>query len=126
MNEPTITNEILNGNGLNLAAAARLFPPYRGTKPINPSTVFRWIMSGVRLSDGSLLRLEARRIGGRWLTYREAVERFIDKQTPRFSDDPVPQSRMLRRHTKAAERAGRELDKIGSNREIREHAKPGQ
>jgi hypothetical protein len=82
--ESPITHEILSGSGLNLRQSARCFPPYRENRPVSPSTVFRWIRSGVRLPDGTQLRLEARRLGGRWLTSREAMRRFIDAQTPPF------------------------------------------
>jgi hypothetical protein len=109
VSESTITNEILNGSGLNLAAAARVFPPYRGSKPINPSTIFRWIMSGVRLPDGMLLHLEARRVGGRWLTSREAIQRFIDAQTPNRANGSASRAE----RTKNAARAGKELERAG-------------
>jgi hypothetical protein len=109
----SITDEILSGGGLNLAAAAAIFPPYRGEKRVNPSTIYRWIAEGVELPDGSRLRLEARRAGGRWLTSRGAIERFIEAQTPPTDDEPTPKPRTPRQRTKAAERAGRELDRIG-------------
>src|SRR5262249_39553753 len=111
--ESTITQEILSGSGLNLGQAARCFPPYRESKPVNPSTIFRWITNGVQLPGGARLRLEARRVGGRWLTSREAVQTFIAAQTPRGDDAPTPEPRTPRQHAKAAERAGRELDQIG-------------
>jgi hypothetical protein len=113
LSESSTTNEIMNGSGLNLAAAAHVFPPYREGTSVNPSTIYRWITTGVRLPDGSQLRLEARRIGGRWLTSREAIQRFIEAQTPRFEDHPAPQPHTSTRAAKAAEQAGRELDRVG-------------
>jgi hypothetical protein len=110
--DSTITQEILAGSGLNLGQAARCFPSYRDSKPVNPSTIFRWIMSGVRLADGMRLRLEARRVGGRWLTSRQAIQRFIDEQTPRFDDDRSEPD-TSRQREKTAERAGIELGKLG-------------
>ena len=51
MSDPTVTIEILSGSGLNFGQAARCFRPYREARPVNPSTLFRWIISGVRLPD---------------------------------------------------------------------------
>src|SRR5262249_8075559 len=104
----------LNGGGLNLAGAARLFPPHRGEKPVSPSTIFRWIMSGIRLADGRQIRLEARRVGGRWLTSPLAIQRFLDRQTPHIGDErPFAASRTPHQRATAAERAGRELSRVG-------------
>jgi hypothetical protein len=62
---------------LSLPAAARLFPGHRGGAAVNPSTVFRWVTKGVRVAGGQLVRLEAVRVGCRWLTSRGAVSRFV-------------------------------------------------
>jgi hypothetical protein len=110
--KPSVTQEILSGSGLSLGQAARCFPPYRESKPVNPSTIFRWITTGVRLQDGSRLRLEARRVGGRWLTSREAVQRFIDAQTPIVRDKLARLTTQTER-ARRAERAGKELEKAG-------------
>jgi hypothetical protein len=59
-----LTTETLVG----LPAAARHLPPYRGGRPVNPVTLWRWITTGVQLTDGRRVRLEAVRLGGRWLT----------------------------------------------------------
>jgi hypothetical protein len=111
VSEANVTNEILAGSGLNLGQAPRCFPPYRESRPVNPSTVFRWIMYGVHLRDGTRLRLEACRVGGRWLTSREAIKRFIDRQTPNIDTDRAPCTSGPTQRTKRAERAGKELEK---------------
>lgn len=114
MTESTISTEVLNGSGLSLSQAARRFPPFRENKPVAPSTVFRWIFSGVRLPDGTHLRLEAVRLGGRWLTSGPAIERFISRQTPQFADaDPAPTPRTAKQQAKATERAGKKLEGLG-------------
>jgi hypothetical protein len=111
--ESTITAEVLAGSGLSMAQAARRFPPFRENKPIAPSTVFRWILDGVRLPDGSRVRLEAVRCGGRWLTSGPAIERFIARQTPSLETSPEPTPRTARKRERAAELAGRELEQMG-------------
>jgi hypothetical protein len=112
-NVSPVVAEIAAGHGLNLGAAARRFPPYRENKPVNPSTVFRWIKDGVRLPGGSRVRLEAVRLGGRWLTSGPAIERFIACQTPQFNDAPAVRTPTPAQRAKAAERAGKELEKLG-------------
>jgi hypothetical protein len=113
MTKFSVSTEILAGAGLSISQASRRFPPYRENKPIAPSTVFRWMLNGVRLPDGSRVRLEAVRLGGRWLTSAPAIERFIARQTPSLETDSGPRSRSARTNTLAAEQAARELEQLG-------------
>ncbi len=85
-----VIREISNGGGLYMAQAARLFPPYRLDRPVNPSTVFRWATSGVRLPSGERVRLETARNNGRLITSREAITRFLQRQSPDTSTDDSP------------------------------------
>lgn len=104
-----ITDEILAGGGLSLAQAARRFPPYRGDRPVNPSTVFRWITVGIRFADGQRIRLDAVRLGGRWLTSGQALARFMAAQTPQAEGKPARPVQANRRAARAAE----QLDRLG-------------
>jgi hypothetical protein len=110
---PSVAAEVLAGAGLNLGQAARRFPSYRESKPVNPSTVFRWITGGVRLPGGARVRLDAVRLGGRWLTSVQAIERFIAAQTPTFDDAAAARPPKKRPRARAAERAAKELERIG-------------
>src|SRR5262249_39567935 len=110
MSESIITSEVLSGSGLSLSQAARRFPPYRASKPVAPSTIFRWIAEGVRLRDGRRLRLEAVRLGGRWLTSELAIQRFISRQPPTFSADSPPTPPTPPQRERAAEYAGKVLE----------------
>jgi hypothetical protein len=69
---------------LSLAQAARLVPPTRQDKQVHVSTILRWILRGVR--D---VRLEAVRVGGRWVTTHEALERFSAALTARYVAPPA-------------------------------------
>lgn len=80
--------EIQAGEGLSLSAAGRLFPGHRGGKSVDPSTVFRWVTRGTRTTGGALVKLEAVRVGVRWLTSRGAVARFVTALTA--ASDPAP------------------------------------
>jgi hypothetical protein len=62
----------LNENVISLSAAARLLPRLRNNKPVNPSTVWRWSVHGVKGK-----RLETVKVGGVTATSVEAVRRFL-------------------------------------------------
>jgi hypothetical protein len=99
---------------LSLAQAAKLQPNGRRDRPMSLSCVFRWVLHGVRGPDGKVIRLEALRLGGRWLTSREALQRFAEAQTPCLDgahDSPAPRPPSTRQ--RASERAAAELGKAG-------------
>lgn len=77
-----VITEILNGDALGMSAAARLIPAHRGHGRANPSTPWRWITEGAKAPDGRIVKLEAGRVAGRWLTSRAALARFIEALTP--------------------------------------------
>jgi hypothetical protein len=68
---------------LSLTEAAKLLPPARLGQPVTPSCLMRWVQVGARGADGRTVRLEALKLGGRWLTSREALQRFAERLTPR-------------------------------------------
>jgi hypothetical protein len=100
---------------ISISQAARLIPGYRRTaRTAHPSCVFRWMRDGVRLPTGELLRLEGFRLAGRWLTSREALARFVDRQNAgRESASAPPAIRTPTRRQRAADRAARKLEKLG-------------
>jgi hypothetical protein len=99
---------------LSLAAAAKLVPPARNGKRTHISTLLRWILSGATAPGGTRVRLEAVRLGGRWMTSREAIQRFGERLTPRLdSDTDVPVVRTAAHRKRSDQRAAKELDKIG-------------
>jgi hypothetical protein len=65
---------------LSLPEAARLVPPGRYNKRPTLSTMLRWIQHGV-----GGVRLEAIRLGGRWVTSLQAMQRFSDALTEEAS-----------------------------------------
>jgi hypothetical protein len=77
--------ELRNETMISLEAAARMLPPGRRGRPVNASTIFRWIVDGTKTPAGAVVRLDGIRIGGRWLTSVEALERFAAQQTPIFA-----------------------------------------
>jgi hypothetical protein len=104
--------DLTNETTLSLAQAARLLPPSRGGRPVTLSCLLRWVLHGVRSPGGQLVRLDAIRLGGRWVTSREALQRFAEALTPRLGD-PLPEQRTPTARQRASDRASRALEKLG-------------
>ena len=113
LSDPTsqVLAEIQAGGGLSLSAVGRQFPAHRGEGTVNPSTVFRWAMSGAKAADGRRVKLEVARVGGRWLTSKAAVGRFVAALSSTGQDEANTPSRTPAARQKASEEAGAELDK---------------
>jgi hypothetical protein len=113
---PSVLSEIQSGGGLSLSAAGRLFPGHRGGKSVDPSTVFRWVTKGLRTTAGRVLKLEAVRVGGRWLTSNPAVARFVTALTDAAvpTDSPTVPTRTPDASHRAARRASAILESMGA------------
>jgi len=61
---------LLNEECFSFSAIAKRLPKINGNK-IHPSAIWRWARKGVKG-----VRLETRRLGGRFVTSMEAIERF--------------------------------------------------
>ncbi len=72
-----------------------------GVRP-HPVTCWRWTTKGV--SGG--IKLEARKLGGRLLTSKEAVQRFLDATTERSQEnasfEPILEAKPNKRAAKAS------------------------
>jgi hypothetical protein len=106
-------DRVLTEGAIGAAAAARLLGTFRGGRSTHPSTVTRWMLSGVRLPDGRTLRLEHIRVANRLMTSRPALIRFLAaQQTPAsIPDVEPPRSPTVRR--RANETAKAELARLG-------------
>lgn len=93
-----------------LAEAATPLPAYRGTGRARPETLVRWGTKGIRLPDGTIIKLELARAGGRFLTSHAAVARFIAAQTAAaLPETAAIPARSPARRQKASAEAGRRL-----------------
>jgi hypothetical protein len=114
---PDLLAEIQSGGGQSLSAAGRMFPGHRGGKSVDPSTVFRWVTKGLRTPAGRVVKLDAVRVGGRWLTSNPAIARFVvaltDDATP-ASNSPIPPTRTPNARHRAARKANSILESMGS------------
>jgi hypothetical protein len=96
-----------------LSAATALVPAARNGKRTHLSTLLRWILTGARAPSGELVRLEAVRLGGRWMTSREALQRFAERLTPQLPAPSQPMPSTAGQRRRAADAAERELDRLG-------------
>lgn len=85
---------------ISFGEAARLIPQVNG-KSVHSTSVWRWARKGLRG-----VRLDCLRIGGRFCTSMEAVERFgkamAELPTPNGNSAPPPARRRRRRRRRTA------------------------
>lgn len=102
---------------IGLKEAASLYPSFREGKPTHLSTVWRHITQGVRLANGDTIRLEAYRLGGRWTTSVESIERYMKRLTSgalgELTDDSEVAVPATRQRQRERDRVRRALDKAG-------------
>lgn len=99
---------------ISLGQATKLLPTGRNGSHTCLSTVLRWVLDGVKLpGKEERVKLEASRLGGRWITSVEAIHRFMENLTPVLDDSKPAVSRTPTARTRASERAARALEKAG-------------
>ena len=82
---------------LSLSQAAKILPKLRGTKPPHPMTLYRWAKQGLKMPDGSRVRLETIWIGGTQVTSKEALIRFFARRAnPRLPESAKSQADLAR------------------------------
>ncbi len=98
---------------ISMQAAARVYG-----RRTHKSTVTRHALKGVKLTDGTLLRLEAIRVSGSLVTSFAAVKRFIVAQNQTtitdlpFAGTPTPSAR-----GRATANASKKLDELLGSKE---------
>jgi len=107
------TIDLLSEQLLSLAGAARSIPPARRGKRCHLSTVLRWIAQGARAPSGDRVKLEAIRLGGCWMTSRDALQRFADALTPQQRNERPAMPRSPAARERASRRAERQLERLG-------------
>jgi hypothetical protein len=108
-----LLEELEAGQGEILTRAARRVPRSRQDRPVTHSCLFRWLTTGVRGPDGQRVKLEAARLGGRWVTTAGAIRRFIAAQTPSLDTEGAETPRTAARRQRASERAAQQLEDLG-------------
>lgn len=96
--QPTELIERLAVEGpIGLTAASRILKRH-------PSTLARWCIDGVRLPDGTAVKLESYRLGGKLSTSRPAILRFVAAQQTETPPAPIQTPAARRRADAQAER----------------------
>src|SRR5262249_5169792 len=106
-------DHVLAEEMLTLAQVPRHLPPGRGGRPVTLGCVLRWVLQGARGPGGERVRLEAVRLGGRWITSKQALVRFAERLTPGFPEPQVEVRRTFARRQRASARAAAELERQG-------------
>lgn len=104
--------DVFSESMLTITQACRILPTGRNGARPQFTTLWRWIRDGLKAPDGHLVKLEAIRIGCKWMTSREALARFFQRLTPAEQVAP-PSVRSPSARNRDAERAGQALAKKG-------------
>lgn len=72
-----LIDEFLSGAGLTAPAVAKILSVGPRQQPTDSSVIHRWMTEGVTTSDDRRIVLESAIVGGRRLTTRPALARFI-------------------------------------------------
>jgi hypothetical protein len=93
-----------------LSAFRARFPGARANAALHLSTLIRWCTRGIRMPDGSRVRLRGIRAGSRWLTTDTWVDEFVTALTTAHTGGEVASApRPPARRQRESEAAGREL-----------------
>lgn len=107
------TSSILDQKLISLSVAARRFPGRRDeNRPVNGSTIFRWVTKGVKSTSGKIVKLRATKAGSRWFTTEESLCKFCEELSAGADVVPAPRSPTAR--NRASERAAKELESMGA------------
>jgi len=116
----TSPGSLIRETAISLVQAARRVPPFRfdehgKPKATSVSCVLRWILRGVKVkgAPGGRVHLEAQRVGGRWFTSEEALDRFIARLTPTSPETHPLTVRSPAGRRRASEQAVIQLEKMG-------------
>ena len=112
----TVSNhveQVLSEGPIGAAEAARLLGTFRGGRRTHPSTITRWMLSGIRLADGRNLRLEHIRVSNRLMTSRAAVVRFLAEQQLPTTPPEIDAPRSTTKRRRENDRAEDELNSLG-------------
>jgi len=99
----SLGDEIAGGDSLTILDLAR-------ERQVNPSTILRWILRGLRAPNGHRVHLAASRLGRGWVTSRAALGRFADALavTDALQSVPIRTSKRRERQSARASAALRE------------------
>jgi hypothetical protein len=98
---------------ISIAEATELWGRSRGGKPTHPSRVIKAIKNGTRVPGGGRVYLEGLRLGGQWVTSREAIQRYALLLTAAVTGRPAALAPVSPARAGALARVDRALDAAG-------------
>lgn len=103
---------------LTIAQVSKSLPARTGSKSsgLAPSTVVRWVQSGVPARNGERVKLAAVRVGGRWMIRQTDLDAFFEAlaATEPTATLPTKKRRTEAQRRRASEAAARELIRRGA------------
>jgi hypothetical protein len=109
--------DVTTEQSINMREAARVYGASRGGRPTHVSTIVRHIVRGTRLRSGETVHLEGGRIGGKWVTTRQAIQRYVERLTAAVLAEGdlagVPTTASSTRRQRELERVDHALDGAG-------------
>ncbi len=89
-------------------------PGHRNGSRTSLSTFIRWAIDGVKLPDGTKVKLRAVRCGHKWLCTDEWFEAFLDAQAAPFSTPATTPPRSPAARARASAAASKRLEAMGA------------
>jgi hypothetical protein len=80
-NQEELAATLLSESLIPVGTLPSILPPSRSGRPLARAAVWRWLSKGLPGPDGTRVRLEAVRLGRRWMTSRQALARFMARTT---------------------------------------------
>jgi hypothetical protein len=106
MEDVCMAIDVFSEKVISLSEATRLLPKSPRNKKLHVSTLYRWMLGGLRSKDGMIVRLEMIKIGGTACTSQEALQRFFDRlsgNTAVVTPPPITRRQRLRQIKQAEE-----------------------
>ena len=106
------TTELLMTEPLQPLAKVLRSHPALSAAGLNPRTIARWALVGVRGPTGQQVRLEACRAGGKLLTSSSALSRYLATMNTTVKAEPV-RGRTPAKRLRDSQKVGQRLAKAG-------------
>jgi hypothetical protein len=102
-----------NDKDMRVGQVARQVPSTKGEGTIHTTTVLKWIRRGVRLPDGTILRLRARKRPGGWMVNQSDLDEFLERYATAAAEERDLEVSVSARRQRELDRVDRRLKAHG-------------